>query len=218
MRVSFDVDGVIADFVLSFTREAYKVSKLFPIDVDIYRTNEQKVWKFPWPNDFYDEVWEEIDNTYNWWMTLEPIVTTQEVAAINFLIKEHDVYFITSRKRTLGLPACKQTSLWLESIGINASHAVTIATQPDKKHQLINALDIDCHIDDKPNIIELVNNHSGAISCVRRWEYNVGALGQEWFNNLEEYAAWITRGSRTQEQSLITCVTKSLGLREKIIL
>lgn len=223
MRVSFDVDGVLADFVLAFTREAYHIKVNYltwsapGTYVDVYSTAEQKEWHFDWPTEFYEEVWANIDQTHNWWMGLEPLVNLEEINAINYLIKNHDVYFITSRKRTLGFPACKQTSLWLESIGINASHAVVIATQAGKKHELINALDIDCHIDDKIEIVAKVANHSQASSFVIDRLYNQNSLFNR-FNSVKEYCEWITQHSRELEKISTESVNQFSDLREPIIL
>ena len=191
MRVSFDIDGVLADFILAF---GDLIAEYTSPGFISYPTTEQKEWRFPIPSNIYDRTWEIIDETQNWWMMLDPLVSQKDINAINYTIHNHDVYFITSRKSTTGLNIERQCQYWLDGIGIDASHATVIATQAGKKHQLMNAMDIDCHIDDKPAIVKDVAYHSSAISCVLNQPYNLGNLGQEHrFYSVEEYCEWINK-------------------------
>ena len=210
MRVSFDIDGVLADFVWSFTNEAHILNGYAPDEikenVEVFGTLRQKEWKFPWSEQFYEDVWARIDTIQNWWMSLDPLVSQKDINAINYTIHNNDVYFITSRKSTAGLNIERQCQYWLDGIGIDASHATVIATQAGKKHKLMNAMDIDCHIDDKPSIVKDIHHHSKAHSCVIDRPYNQDIPGLGFnpiraFATVEEYCEWITQHSRSIEKN-----------------
>ena len=91
---------------------------------------------------------------------------------LNGMIGEHDVYFITTRVRTLGLSAETQTRYWLESIGLHISkRAGVIATRAGTKGQLARGLDLDVALDDSPdNLWEYAD--AGLFSVARAWRYN----------------------------------------------
>jgi len=140
-----------------------------------FRTSDQQQWHFPCD---VNSVWEEVKGQWNWWMTLEPLVTTDETIALNKAIGEHDVYFITSRPRTRGLSAEQQTRHWLTSIGLHAAHASVIATRTGSKGALCTALDIEAMLEDCPANLEDLWHHG--IQTIARsqpynlsWEYRV---------------------------------------------
>ena len=196
MRVGFDVDGVLANFTWAFSREAHILDPLIPI----IGNSAQETWRFPWSNRFYDKVWDEVDNTYNWWMGLEPLVTQEEINAINFLINNHDVFFITNRKRTKGYSAETQTRLWLQSIGILADHATVIATN-SSKGLLCSALDLETFIDDKPKNVEDILRDSTTSPCIIDRKYNKEVDTIYRFKTVKDYVEWTIEISRILDKS-----------------
>ena len=174
MRIALDVDGVLADFIWSFTQVATELGVM----TGRFRTSDQQEWSFPCD---VNSVWEEVKGRWNWWMTLEPIATTDEISALNKAIGEHDVYFITSRPRTRGLSAERQTHHWLTSIGLQAAHASVIATRAGSKGALCKALDIEAVLEDCPANLEDLWHHDITAYARRQqynrnWELNVGTI------------------------------------------
>lgn len=151
MRIALDVDGVFADFVLSFTQVLHEIN-----GSSIYGTEDQREWKFEGTSAEYNKAWRFIDDCMNWWMTLEPLVSTSDIATLNTVAKKNTIFFVTSRRSlnpTAGLPVEEQTAGWLKGIGVAHTPKV-IATKSSSKAALINALDIDFFLDDKPTILE----------------------------------------------------------------
>ena len=166
MRVGIDVDGVVADFVLSFT----SLAKEMGLVKEVYPTAQQKDWSFPFDT---NPVWERVKASYNWWMTLQPLVSLTEIAHLNAALMAHDIYFVTSRPRTLGLSAERQTACWLEGIGVSVVMATVIATKTGTKGALMKSLDIDVAIDDYILNLEDIDQH-GIKAFARSWSYNEG--------------------------------------------
>lgn len=195
MRIGLDVDGVFADFVLGFTKVLNEItdSEFMP-----YSTDEQKEWRFDVSSSTYDFAWDVIGQRMNWWMTLEPLISDMDKVAVNYLIHNNDVYFITSRKSLKrGLSAQMQTEYWLEGIGIDTAHATVLTTQASKKHKLLDALDIIFYIDDKPSILDSLMKETSPVGsltvCARNWEYNKDCIVDARFNSVEAYAEWIMK-------------------------
>lgn len=174
-RIAIDIDGVLANFNLAFSKKALDIG----VNTKIIQTEEVEVWDWPtqqldWTEKEYTDTWEALKNSYNWWMTLEPIISVghnfeDEVDFINDAILDNDIYFITHRCNTLGFNATMQSHLWLESVGIQAHNATVIAS--GTKGPLAAALGIDVVIDDKlDNLWDFKLNNVNAV-C-RAWKYN----------------------------------------------
>lgn len=160
MRVGFDVDGVIANFTVAFTRLAHDIGE----KTNLVRQEDQQEWKFPF---HVDRVWREVERTQNWWMTLDPLVDEAEIAFINDCIATKYTCFITNRKQTAGLPIEEQTRQWLRGIGINASNVFAV----DHKGPLCGALALDWFVEDKIANLESIRD-GGVLAIARSWAYN----------------------------------------------
>lgn len=195
MRIGLDVDGVFADFALSFSR--------VQVDMGVYQvahsTAEHTDWRFPGTEEEYNAAWNIISKErMNWWMTLQPLVTSIEVAMLNLIAanKETFVYFLTSRKSLkLGLSAEIQTEQWLRGIGVVDPRV--ICTKSSSKADLINALDIEFFIDDKPSILEdAMKNCPNTLVSARDWCYNREVEVDARYKNLgEALHLWTTQDS-----------------------
>lgn len=176
-RFGIDIDGVLANFTLAFTSLA---SDRGLIDNQLgWGPEAQKTWFF----DFrVDPVWGAVDEIPNWWMTLLPIPSPGELERLARAAAVHDVYFITNRRRTVGLGVETQSQLWLQGLGIQADHV--IATQKGKKGKLCAALDLTHFVDDNAENCEEIEA-AGIQTYCRTWPYNsewsgkrVSSLGQ----------------------------------------
>lgn len=146
MRIGFDIDGVLADFMLAYSTLGNKMfgtpivkdvdedSKEYGIRSHLGISPEQD-----------DEIWKEIDSTANFWERLEPSVEPVTFQSINFLAHYHEVYFITSRNPTAGQSTQIQTAKWLRKYGI--FHPSVVISH--HKDAVCRAMHIDFMIDDK---------------------------------------------------------------------
>jgi len=161
-RVGLDVDGVYANFTRAFTSLATSMG----LTDKATDGDEQPTWDFAWDS---APAWTVVKNSWNWWMTLPPLVDGEDVLETNYMIEHADVFFITSRVPSLGLSIEQQTVGWLKGIGVNADRAVVIAAR--RKGELCKALGVTAMLDDNvDNLIEL--RDSGILAVCRSWPYN----------------------------------------------
>lgn len=138
--ILFDVDGVLAEFILAFTALANRL-----YGTPIIRTEEQPSWRFS-KLDYIQErrVWEIIQATPGWWTGLAPLVGPETLGRIHRLTRTDNVVFGTSRVSDVD-PAARQTVEWLRQLGIpNPSVVVT-----KLKGDLARLIQADYAIDDK---------------------------------------------------------------------
>lgn len=144
MKIVFDLDGVLVDFVRGFTTLANKT-----YGTPIYGTNEQKEWEK------FDElssaqvgaVWKQVDASSNFWLNLPPLADTVELGEVGALTSFDDVYFVTSRG---AVPGTKhQTDLWLKYYlsGWNDNRSVVLCKD---KAAFCNAIRVDAILEDRP--------------------------------------------------------------------
>lgn len=140
MKLVFDIDGVLADFIAGFTAMA---NAMFP-GVPVTRTHEQPSWRgFPGMTETQvAAVWERIKTSRVFWLSLSPLITPAESERVNDLQIEHDVYFCTAR---VGKYAKNQTEDWLTDHGIWRPSVVI----SNRKGEFCKAVQADAAIDDK---------------------------------------------------------------------
>lgn len=165
-NVMVDIDGVLADFCHGFTKVAADLGLApeggWPVDA-------QSTWKF----DFHvDPVWREIENRHNWWMTLEPISSDEELSMLRRKIDWTNFYrfsFVTNRKNGphCGFTVQRQTELWLESIGLECGQVYLV----ENKARWAVENNIDVAIEDKPDNIALLQAMD-IKTVTRSWQYN----------------------------------------------
>lgn len=166
MRLLIDIDGVLAEFTTSFSKIA---AELGLVEAP-FGSSDVEQWQWI-PKESEGQVWDVVKSSYNWWMSLEPLIGPQEVTLLNDMIDKHDVYFVTSRPRTKGLSAEKQSEYWLSGIGVNTDKASVIATKTGTKGALASALNIDIGWDDHLQNLADLHKH-GVIAVARPWKYN----------------------------------------------
>lgn len=118
----FDIDGVLADFILGFTARA---AALFPLQAatTVHSTVEHARWgDFPGLSS-EDEavVWESIQHDPTFWKNLPDLCSYDEWSVLKTLTDRADVYFATNRS---GVNPLAQTRAWLIAHGITDPNIV----------------------------------------------------------------------------------------------
>ena len=179
--IGIDIDGVLADFVYSFTQ----VAALLDDRTEVFATGGQLDWDTLAEYVDENDVWRRID-TFPFWRYMYPLVTHGEIEQLrDFVRKGTEVTYITSRKNTS--TTLRQTVDWLEAHGFpnpgNTLHA-------REKSPAIKSLGITDFLDDNPRHLREI---TGCKVWVRDQPYNrapefdglprVGSLG-EWLRRL----------------------------------
>jgi uncharacterized HAD superfamily protein len=133
MKIMFDIDGVLANFIEGFRMEyAHVHGRVFPIEYEDIR------W-----DDLWDEkVWAEIKKSKGWWTMLTAIPERRVFRRISMMANHHDIYYVTARP---GYHAKAQTETWLRLQGVEDPTVV----MSNKKGEIAKSIKADYSIEDK---------------------------------------------------------------------
>jgi hypothetical protein len=150
MRIGFDIDGVLANFVAAYQPLCVQLAggvDLFWLD-DI---NNPPCWDWPQFRGYTDEqvkrVWDSIIGSRSFWFNLQPHTDniTALAMVLRYLEHKHDVYFITSRP---GVTAKRQTEAWIRRyLPYDRDIAPTVLLA-SAKGAAAKALKLDVYLDD----------------------------------------------------------------------
>ena len=159
LRIAFDLDGVLADLESLYRRIVDDLFGEVPASAaPAERSAEEAapgladgdqptvaLLLSAWQE---NKVWQEIEETENFWMCLEPH-EPGVLARIQDLATRHrwEVFFVTDRPATAGETVQRQTQRWLIAHGFELP-SVMVMTGP--RGRLARALTLDYLIDDSP--------------------------------------------------------------------
>jgi hypothetical protein len=154
VRIGIDVDGVLADFTFGFSCILEDMTRLLPADRRFWARScsDQEEWRFDAEKWVIDDAWGKVKATPNWWMSLLPTREfrddVQDGHWLNLIVHDYDVYFITSRPRTVGLSVEQQTMYWLQGFGIDTTRTTVLATKTGTKGEVCSAMNLRVMVDD----------------------------------------------------------------------
>ncbi|KKL13149.1 hypothetical protein LCGC14_2528650 [marine sediment metagenome] len=166
----FDVDGVLADFDLAFTMLAHNM-----FGTPISSTVEQKEWSFRTILSSMEQsaVWDVLKKTSQWWISLDPLVSTNTFMRINHLCTHNEVYFITNRMHDITAPGI-QTQAWLIMNGITFQPRVVVTKDKGEACKILN---IDYSLEDNWGNACAIHWMSDTKSYLIERRYNSAARG-----------------------------------------
>jgi len=162
MKYVIDMDGVLADFNAAFARVLDPEGTIIPVKKGTW----PEMWNWPhqfFPREYVDEAWERVHDSPFFWRDLGEFRWTGKT--LHLLGKKQrmlgdEVYFVTAR---VGTRVKTQTELWLRARGYRNPTVIVVSTM--KKWGVVNDLDADVVLDDKPKI--LTDIHTYATTSVR---------------------------------------------------
>lgn len=167
MKISIDVDGVLAHFDTPFAKLLTEVTGK-PCDV-----TEPDCWEWPLQAGFSKteegKAWEYIRNHPHWWSDLQPYPDSF-VDYRSYQKAGWDIYFVTARR----LPFVKEiTEEWLRRHYLVDNPTVILS---GRKGLVAKAIGLDAHIDDKPeNTVDVRLNSGSTRSYLRTRRQNAMA-------------------------------------------
>jgi len=153
--IIMDVDGVLADFVLAYTRQAVEMGFLDKENSCF----DQVGWdQFGLTSEQMSKVWDVIYDIHGWWASLDALVSRSVFSEINKLQFYHQVVFVSARQ---GINPQFDTTNWLDMHGVeNASVVIT-----KKKGEVARALNADYSLEDKPENAAVIHWLADAKPC-----------------------------------------------------
>lgn len=163
MRIGFDLDGVLVNFIEAYQRLVIETAH----GLDLFQPGDNldpPCWNWPeyrgYSADTMKRVWATITASRSFWYSLKPLADCSTLGlCIQSLEHEHDIYYITSRP---GPYAKRQTEAWLRRHlpypFADVNPTVLIASD---KGAAAAALRLDAYIDDNLDNVKSVLAQSG---------------------------------------------------------
>lgn len=170
--ISFDLDGVLADFKQAVLPLANAVRILRsgrpPIPVG-YSPSDWD-WTDALIKQDWDRIWSAVKSTDNFWVNVPPY--DDQVRAVRLFQRIRPsvpVVFITSRAKSNGLSPADQSRIWTTRQGLTGD--VYRTARPSDKRALMIELSVTHSLDDKPETVAECNTIPGhkAFLMDRSW-------------------------------------------------
>ena len=152
MKISIDIDGVLADFAAA----------AYPIMKEVLAARDVEIGPYPptaWNWSDYGateldvhEMWKRIRAEENWYEGLNALQGIVDLRKALFcgLFHKNDLVFLTSRVNTAGRGAWKQTANWIEEKLAIRNPEVFVVPNNGSKVMALKALGASSHLDDYP--------------------------------------------------------------------
>lgn len=189
MRFGVDLDGVLANFNDEFSQYA---NTIWP---GRYPPGYQATdWNFGGMSQSdQDKVWAKIKAVPNFWLALKPYRdNVWAIARHRLLYPEDEIFYVTARVPTDGMPVAHQSQRWLSSVGIFGLGCAVIvkAEHKEDKHSIYTELHVDAIVDDKLAEIHINKAKGGPhlpVLLDRPWNQEDRIDGITVVRNLEEF-------------------------------
>lgn len=188
MKIGFDVDGVLSDFIKAFGNVARSLYGSKRIPANFVPTD----WNFGnlLTKEEMKETWKAVANTENFWAKEEPIFGVKDVLKNFIKSNPGDIWFITARTQGTGATIAKQTQRWLRStLGIYPEDYCGIITvdKPEYKKAMMQAMGLNCFIDDHGPTIEDLDTVEGLEAYLLDAPWNQDAKVKNRIASLDAY-------------------------------
>lgn len=188
LRIGFDMDGVLADFEAAYRQvelglfgasASTRHQRVPTPEAEV--ALEARLAAQPRPavsNTRRLRIWRTIENTPEFWTTLDPIDPTV-VPRLNDLAARHswEIFFITQRPETVGETVQRQTQRWLVKQGFELP---TVLVLKRSRGKLAEALHLDYMVDDSAkNCVDVISESAAKAILVLRHEQEHHARPQK---------------------------------------
>jgi hypothetical protein len=173
MRIGFDIDGVLANFIPAYQALTVKVAG----GVDLFQPGDDidpPCWSWPEFRGYsaitMRQVWNEIKASHDFWLDLPetPDCSLLRKAGSPYWDQSHDIYFVTNR---VGQAVKWQTEQWLGNHLWVDQPTVLISSE---KGLVAKALKLDCYIEDNyDNAIDVAKESPNTRIYLVNRRYNV---------------------------------------------
>jgi len=187
MRIGFDIDGVLADFVAGYQSLTVALT-----GKDLFQPGDifdPPCWDWPQYRGYSKEemaaVWAYIKSSRNFWASLGPDPGMEALRSkwVEIHAAHHDVVFATARP---GLDSLIQSKYWLHKYGCSYAN-VTITSE---KGQFCADSHVDCYIDDRwDNIVAVTRESPTTRAYLLNRTYNLAIDGPSYIRvpTVEEF-------------------------------
>ena len=186
MRYGIDLDGVVCDFIAAFVRE---VNDVWPGKLPInYQPNDWD-WSDAMTQEEISHVWKIIKHKPNWWLSVPPDLENVRAVALHRIRHPNDeIFYVTARVSTKGMPPMHQAQVWLKECGIAGLGTAVIVDHSNDKSAIFNSLECDANVDDKLEaVIEHAAKTKGTFLLSRPWNAEKRPANIQVVSNLDEF-------------------------------
>jgi len=174
-RIGFDVDGVVADFLATWTRYLHDIAGT-PCHTYPEMTTTDLAAHYGVTNKEISLAWRAFYKTENVWEKLPSLITDDEWWRLRRLMDTWDIAWITARRNSKGRSAQAQTARWLQW-HLLKEPVVFVAEHMPLKHLICEQLNIRIMVDDHPKAIKPLAD-AGVTVIVPAYPYNLVTLAQ----------------------------------------